>query len=133
MKKFAWGLLFALPFAVMVLADSCYYDNLQELHPELLLNECDTTGVISYQADIVPIMTGSCGANNSCHNTSGAGGGFVLENYDGVKNAVESGLFLSAITWDGNAAQMPDGSSTKINDCYIATISKWVASGYPNN
>lgn len=133
MKKFAWGLLIALPFAVMVLADSCYYDNLQELHPELLLNECDTTGVISYQADIVPIMTGSCGANNSCHNTSGAGGGFVLENYDGVKNAVESGLFLSAITWDGNAAQMPDGSSTKINDCYIATISKWVASGYPNN
>ncbi|HNL39813.1 MAG: hypothetical protein U0U46_08755 [Saprospiraceae bacterium] len=132
MKKFTWALLLALPLALLV-ADSCYYDNLEEIHPELLLTDCDTTGTISYQTDIVPIMVGSCGANNSCHNTSGAGGGFVLENYAGVKNAVESGLFISAITWDGNASQMPSGSSSKISDCYIAKISKWVASGYPNN
>jgi len=112
----------------------CYYDNLQELHPELLLNaECDTASIMSYQTHIQPIMNNSCGSNNSCHNTQGAGGGIILENYAGVKSAVNSGKLLSAITWDGNASQMPKDSPSKLNDCSIAQIQKWIDAGAIDN
>jgi hypothetical protein len=112
----------------------CYFDNLQELHPELLLdNNCDTTSIMSYQTNISPILNNSCGANNNCHNTSGAGGGVILENYAGVKSSVASGKLISAILWDGNASQMPKGSPSKLNDCSMAKIQKWVDAGAQDN
>jgi len=112
----------------------CYFDNLQELHPELLLdNNCDTISTMSYQTHIKPILNNSCGANNNCHNTSGAGGGVILENYSGVKSAVNTGKLISAITWDGNASQMPKGSPSKLSDCSIAKIQKWVDAGALDN
>ncbi|MCC7465372.1 MAG: hypothetical protein IT261_03840 [Saprospiraceae bacterium] len=130
---FRWLLTLGIP-AFLLLPGSCYYDNVQELHPELLLdNNCDTTAVISYQADVKPILTGSCGANNSCHNAGGAGGGVVLEQYAGVKSAVASGKLWSAIIWDGNASFMPKGSPTKLSDCSIAKINKWIQAGSPDN
>lgn len=124
-----------LLFAFGILAGSgCYFDNLQELHPELLLNNnCDTSSTMSYQTHIKPILSNSCGSNNNCHNTSGAGGGVVLENFAGVKAAVNSGKLLSSITWDGNASQMPKGSLGKINDCSIAKIQKWIDAGALDN
>ncbi len=135
MKKITRGLLLLLPLAASMLADSCYYDNLQELHPEILLSaNCDTTVTMSYATHIAPIMSASCGSkNNSCHNASSAGGGFILADYAGVKNCVESGLFISSIIWDGNAAQMPKNSSAQIDACSIAKIRKWVDAGSPNN
>lgn len=127
-------LLFLIGLIGLISNSGCYYDNLQELHPELLLNNnCDTTITISYQTHIKPILSGSCGANNNCHNASGAGGGYVLENYAGVKNAATSGKLLSSITWDGNASQMPKGSLGKLSDCSIAKIQKWVEQGALDN
>lgn len=133
MKKTTWF----LPSLVMLgslFFSSCYYDNLQELHPELLLNSnCDTASVMSYQTHIKPIMINSCGANNTCHNTQSASGGVVLENYTGVKASVVTGQFLSSITWDGNTSQMPKDSPSKISDCSIAKIQKWINAGALNN
>ncbi|MCC6459046.1 MAG: hypothetical protein IT260_01165 [Saprospiraceae bacterium] len=112
----------------------CYYDNNQELHPELLINDgvCDTTVTIRYSLDVAPIMNGSCGANNSCHN-AGSSSGINLATYAGVSTIAQNGVLWSAITWDGNASFMPQGSSAKINDCYQAKIRKWIDAGAPEN
>lgn len=130
--------LFLTVFAALVLAavfSGCYYDNNQELHPELLLggDNCDTTGTISFEVHIRPILSGSCGSNNSCHSAAGAGGGVVLANYNGVKTAADNGKLWSALIWDGNASRMPKNSASQINDCYQAQIRKWLDQGAPNN
>jgi hypothetical protein len=58
-----------------------------------------------------------------------------LETYAGIKGFLDTdkALFISSITWDGNASNMPKGSSTKMIDCNINTIKSWINSGYPNN
>lgn len=120
--------------AGLLFASGCYYDNYQELHPELLLNTgtCDTTVTIRYSTDIAPIMTGTCGANNSCHNASSTSS-VHLAQYDVVRQIALNGILWSSITWDGNALYMPQGSSTKISDCYQAKIRKWIDEGAPDN
>lgn len=130
----AFGFVLVL-IVLLFPATGCYYDNLEKLHPELLLNEdCDTTGVISYQNHITTIFIASCGAtDNACHNVIGSGGGYVLDNYADVKIAVESGILMNSITWTGGALQMPKGSSAKLGDCQIAKIQKWIDAGSPNN
>lgn len=130
-----------LPVYLLILAagfvgaflPGCYYDNNEELHPELLLDgNCDTTVVIKYSTDIQPILNNSCGANNSCHNAFSTSG-VTLGDYNGTRSVAVSGKLWSAIVWDGNASQMPQGSSSKINDCYQAKIRKWIDEGAPDN
>lgn len=134
MKKTIFFIPMALLLAGAIFSGGCYYDNLQELHPQLLLNtDCDTSVTMSFQTHIKPILTNSCGANNSCHNAQGAGGGYVFESYAGVKSAANSGKLMSSILWDGNAQQMPKGSPTQLSDCSIAKIQKWVNTGALDN
>jgi hypothetical protein len=123
-----------IPVAAMLLTGGCYYDNLEELHPELLLNNttCDTTVTISFANDIQPILQSSCGSNNSCHQL-GNGGLVELQDYAGVHAIVGNGKLIGSITWNGNASQMPQGSSAKISDCYIGKIQKWVNENAPDN
>jgi len=133
MKKITLFLT-GLALVGLLVSSGCYFDNLQELHPELLLNSnCDTTATMSFQTHIKPILSNSCGANNSCHNSQSASGSVVLETYAGVASALNSGKLLSSINWDGNASQMPKDSPSKLNNCSIAQIQKWVDAGAPNN
>ena len=134
MKKITCFIPILLVLVGLLFPSGCYYDNLQELHPELLLNNnCDTTSTMSFQTHIKPILSNSCGANNSCHNTQGASGGVVLDNYADVKSVVSNGKLLSSILWDGNASQMPKSSPTQLNACSIAKIQKWVNAGALDN
>ena len=134
MKKITGFIPFLLLLVGLLYQSSCYFDNLQELHPELLLNNnCDTTATMSYQTHIKPILSNSCGANNSCHNAQAASSGVVLENYSGVKSAINGGKFMSSILWDGNSIQMPKDSPSKINDCSIMQLQKWIDAGALNN
>ena len=112
----------------------CYYDNNEELHPELLVGAdvCDTTAIIKLSTDVQPILNSTCGAGNSCHNASSSSG-VVLASYAGVRSVALDGRLWSAIVWDGNASFMPSGSSAKINDCYQAKIRKWIDEGAPDN
>ncbi len=128
------GRLLLLSCIVLLTFDSCYYDNFKELHPENALNNsntCDTAGVISYTAQIVPVLNRSC--NTQCHGGSGGGGGRDLTTYSLVLEEAASGRLVSSIIWDGNAQQMPQGATNKIPDCDIAKIKKWVAASAPNN
>jgi len=131
MRKNLTLLLFSL---ALLLFNSCYYDKFKELHPENALSSttgCDTAGVISYSAQIVPVLNRSC--NTQCHGGSGGGGGRELTNYSQVLEEAASGRLVSSIIWDGNAQQMPQGATNKIPDCDIAKIKKWVAASAPNN
>jgi hypothetical protein len=129
-KIFLW-----LPFASLLFAGGCYYDNLEELHPELVLNNqtCDTTVTISFKNDIQPILLSNCGSNNSCHQIGGTSGIWELQDYAGVQNVAANGLLISSITWDGNNEAMPKGSASKISDCNIGKIQKWINENYPDN
>ncbi len=125
--------IFVFAIALLML-NSCYYDNFKELHPESALSGasgCDTAGVISYSAQIVPVLNRSC--NTQCHGGSGGGGGRELINYSLILEEAASGRLVSSIIWDGNAQQMPQGATSKIPDCDIAKIKKWVAASAPNN
>ncbi len=134
MKKIARFVPILVLMVGLFYQSSCYFDNLQELHPELLLNDnCDTTVTMSYQTHIKPILSNSCGANNTCHNAQSASGSIVLENYAGVKSAISSGKFLSSILWDGSSIQMPKDSPSKLNDCAITKIQKWIDAGSLDN
>ncbi len=131
MKKSLTIFVFAI---ALLMLNSCYYDNFKELHPESALSGasgCDTAGVISYSAQIVPVLNRSC--NTQCHGGSGGGGGRELTNYSLVLEEAASGRLVSSIIWDGNAQQMPQGATSKIPDCDIAKIKKWVAASAPNN
>ncbi len=121
-----------LPLFVISLLSSCYYDNLDELHPSAGLEPCDTTGTISYATDIVPILNANCGTNNSCHNGAAP---FPLDTYSGVIDQVNSDNLILAITHDPSftAAQwMPSGGGF-INTCSINKIRAWINRGALEN
>jgi hypothetical protein len=123
-----------LSFTAICFLNSCYYDNFKELHPEGALNNngCDTAGVISYSAQIVPLLANSC--TGSCHN--GSGSGHDMKTWAAVNfDAVDPGgsKLVGSVTWDGVARQMPEGGTSKISDCDITKIKKWVSAGAPNN
>ena len=109
----------------------CYYDNFKELHPEsaVVAVNCDSTGVMSYSAQIVPVLNAAC--TGQCHNNVGSGHAMIT--WANVNADATSGRLVSCVVWDGNATQMPLGATSKISDCDITKIKKWVAGGALNN
>ena len=105
---------------------ACYNDKLEDLHPKLN-KSCDSTA-ISYAKQVTSVMNNYC---TSCHNSNNKGGGINLDNYADVKAQGVTGKLLSSVIWDGNASKMPAGSSTKINDCAINDIQRWITANYP--
>lgn len=115
-------LLLAGLFAV-----SCSYDNEEEFFDN---PECSTLDV-SYSEHIVSILDGN--GCIGCHNANSPSGNIILDSYNDVKSAADGGLLLSSVNWDGNASKMPQGASTKIDDCSINRISAWIEQGTLNN
>ncbi len=117
---------------------SCYYDNFEKLHPEGALPiPCDSVGVISYSAQIVPILQNSCTQN--CHNGVGTGSR-DLTDYNQVQAATQNGVYLNdggslygTVNWDPNYGNNMPKDGSKLSDCDIAKIRKWAVAGGPNN
>jgi hypothetical protein len=116
----------------LIFFEGCYYDNFTELHPILTSTVCDTTKVMSFSADIVPVLNNSCGTNNSCHSSSNTSR-VDLSTYSGVAAVATNGQLVSSVTWDGSVSNMPQGSSVQISVCDQTKIKKWVAANSPNN
>lgn len=122
-----------VPAALIIMAFAgCYYDKYDELHPSTSASGCDTTSVMSYAANIAPILNTNCGTNNSCHGSSNTSA-IDLSAYAGTHAVASNGKLVSCIVWDGNASQMPQGSTNQISICDQTKIKKWVAAGAPNN
>jgi hypothetical protein len=131
---------FVLLLFVIPLFSSCYYDNLEELHPNLSSANCDTTGTISYASDIVPILNAYCSLNNSsCHNSSAS---YPLNTYANVHteafatNGSCSRMLVLTIKHDPclnpSIQFMPQGGGM-LDNCSIQKIEAWVNRGAPNN
>lgn len=116
----------------VTLLSSCYYDHFKELHPESVLpntsSTCDTSGIISYSLQIVPILNSGC--TQSCHN--GTGSGHDMKSYAAVSSDASSGTLYGSVSQDGTAQAMPQNGA-KLSDCDIVKIKKWVNAGAPNN
>lgn len=81
---------------------------------------------------MVPILKTYC---LGCHTGPTAGAGVDLSTYAGVQAAALSGQLLGSITWVSpytGTKQMPQGG-TKLPDCNIAQVRKWIESGASNN
>ena len=116
-------------FIVLVLVGlgaGCANDNEEDLYPETAI--CDTSAV-TFAGTIQPILAQNC---NSCHAQAIASGGVILDAYAGVKKQADNGRLVGAINHAAGFVPMPLGG-TKLADCNIAKIQKWVADGAPNN
>jgi len=124
MKKIIIGSVVML---IGIVIYSCYYDNEEQLYPELSTN-CDTTNV-TYKATIAPLMANSC---TGCHGANAAsfGGNIDLRTYDNVKTNI--GRILGCVQQLSGYSPMPKGGS-KLSDCKINQLKKWNSDGATNN
>jgi hypothetical protein len=111
-----------------MIVTSCYYDNEEYLYPGLPDGQCDTTGV-TYSAVVAPILASNC---NACHNTATASGNVITSTYDGLKTAVNSGIFRKAINHESGASPMPKNGN-KLPACELLKIDAWINQGAPQN
>jgi uncharacterized membrane protein len=89
---------------------------------------CDSSN-FTYSGAIQPILQTHC---LGCHSGLAIDGGFIpLDNYDGLKEQATSGALYAAITQTGSYPMPKNGS--KLNDCKIALVRKWIEAGAPNN
>lgn len=92
---------------------------------------CDTSKY-TYAGAIAPLLNTYC---YSCHAAAAAGsvgGGIVLDNYAAVLVQANNGKLLADVQHASGSNYMPLGG-TKLSDCKITQIAKWIAAGAPNN
>lgn len=107
---------------ILVTFQGCYYDKYEDFE----VKACDTTSV-NYSTHIKPILDSYC---NTCHSGSSPSGGITLTSYSSVKDQGMSGKLLGSVIWDGTASRMPQGSSSRLDDCSLAKIRLWVKGNY---
>jgi len=110
---------------------SCYYDNKDQMYPQVVVAACDTT-TVNYSTTITAIMNTHC---NSCHSTAAAassGGGIALDNYTAVKAFVSNGKLYGSMAHNGMASPMPKNME-KLDNCTINKIAVWINRGALNN
>ncbi len=105
----------------------CASDNEEDLYPEP--DACDTSAV-TFSGTVTSILQnrGCIG----CHGTAVAPGGVILDTYAGVQEQATNGRLFGAISHAPGYTPMPLRGS-KISDCEIASIKKWIDNGTPNN
>lgn len=89
---------------------------------------CDTT-VFTYPAAVALTVNTYC---KGCHNPLSPGGGIDLSTYTAVKSLALNGLLMGSITHAAGFIAMPKGSS-KLSDCKIRQVQKWIQAGALNN
>ena len=118
---------------------SCAKDNLQELQKDDPGNSvCDTSFAVSYQNDIVPILTIDCYECHSQANAPTLASGNVLEGYSSVMAFVDlndpsNSKLLCTIQHECFPFMPQQLGLPKISDCKIARIEAWINQGALNN
>jgi hypothetical protein len=90
---------------------------------------CDTSASVSFSSTITPILTAKC---TGCHGGTNPQAGINLTTYAGVKAKINDGRFWGAINHQPGFSPMPKNGS-KLPDCDLAKIKKWIDAGSPNN
>jgi cytochrome c5 len=122
-------LKYIVAIGLIALTAGCYYDNAAEMYPAAALDtNCDTTGTLTYNENIKPIFNGYCGAENSCHSSSIANGGVILETYQS-SILVDDATMIGCIEQTSGYSPMPPAG--KLSNCSITQIKKWIEQGKP--
>lgn len=118
--------LLILFFASLFFA-GCYYDNEEELYPSV--STCDTSNV-TYSNQVKNILqSGGC---LGCHSSGTASGGVILDTHTEAAKQATNGKLYGSIAHSSGFSPMPKGGS-KLDNCKISQIKKWVDAGAPNN
>ena len=125
-------ILIIFSLTVLFLGQGCYYDNEEELYPDLLPPDVNDTIPVSYKDDVVPILKTNCYACHDALNYQVNGSGILLEGYNNVKVFAANGKLYGVISWSPGFRRMPLRGN-KIPETDIAIIRKWVDNGYPDN
>ena len=120
--------IFLLALFITTVLSACYYDK-EELLYGAPAPCTDTTGTISYQAKVVPILQTNC---YGCHSGSAPSGGQAMGTYTADKAMAQTGKLLGVISHATGFSPMPKGG-TKLSNCNIAIVRKWIEAGAPNN
>jgi uncharacterized membrane protein len=125
--------IFKLAASILVISllSACYYDHRDQVYPQVVVSNCDTTAV-TYSSTVASILTANC---NTCHATSVAnsnGAGVILDNYTSVKTYINNGRLLNSILQNGQASAMPKNMA-KLDACTINKITAWINKGALNN
>ena len=118
---------YELMIAVMILlfsfSSACSSDNYDDYYAD----QCDTSDS-SYSGAVLPVLQNRC---ISCHNGNFSSGNVRLDTYDEVKKHADNGRLLGSVRHEAGYCPMPQGS--KLDDCTIVKIEKWIAEGALNN
>ena len=108
---------------------SCYWDKKDKLYPAIA-GACDTTAAATYSGIVKPILQSSC-AIGGCHDAT-ASGGVILTGVAGAQTIARDGRLVGVINHASGFSPMPKNTA-KLDDCSILQITRWVASGAPDN
>ncbi len=108
-----------------VIAQSCYYDNAEDLYQNVP-KTCDVSAVL-YSADVRPILDQNC---LSCHGPISPQAGLDLSSYDKVKaNVTKIRDRINRPISDPQV--MPQGGP--MPKCSIDQVTAWIDAGAINN
>lgn len=124
-------IILALCFSGTLVTTSCYYDKEEYLYPDL---PCDTTRLMSYSEDVVPILSVNCYSCHSLVNAPVYGEGLVLEGYNNLRIYLYEypDVLVNSIKQNGQALSMPRNAA-KLDKCSISDIEVWIKQGQKNN
>lgn len=117
-----------LSVLIAFLLVGCYYNSEEVLYPELP-GSCDTS-LISYSADVHPILQANCVICHSNVYAATLGGNIQLDDFADVSS--QSDVLLNAIQHTGDASPMPKGGA-KLIYCDILKIKAWINQGKNDN
>ena len=103
---------------------NCYYDNEELLYGKEVCDEV----AITYAGVITGIISRNC---LSCHSSSAANGGVVLETYAQLKVQADNGKLLGVISHTSGYSPMPK-NGPQLSDCNILAIRTWIEAGALN-
>ena len=122
MTKFKFWLPAILVLGIVVVTQSCYYDNKAENYGS---SACDSANP-TYTNNIAPLINQNC---IGCHGSSGASAGVSLTTYDLVKAQALKGSLSGTMKKTSPYSLMPPGG--KLSDCKIGQVDKWIRNGMP--
>ncbi len=115
---------------------SCKHNPQEDITPDLTNNY--TNDSVSFQTEILPLLTGNC-AMTGCHDAATAAEGVVLDNYNNVINTGDvtafntsnSDLYVVLLETDPKK-RMPPPPAPPLTANQIALIAKWINQGARN-
>ncbi len=119
-----------LPIGIVICSiQACVYQREQEA------TACDTLN-LSYQLDVLPIITNNCYICHSAANNISHGNSINLEGYTNLKSQLDQGYVIpniKHISVPGKTIDFMPLNASMLPACDIAQIQAWYNSGAPNN